>query len=193
MSLIRLKDVSKKFEHKQVLRKVHFRLEQGDRVGLIGINGVGKTTVLKMILGREEPTEGQIERDEDLQIGYFSQFSELSGDVSIEQVLEDLFASVRAVEAELRQTEEALARNPEGRELDRLLHEYQTLVAEMEHRDGWTYHNRIDTVLTKLGLTDEYRHRPIDLLSGGWRNWAALAKILLEAPNVRGGPHQLDS
>ena len=86
MSLIRLKEVSKKFDRKQVLRRVHFRLEKGNRVGLLGNNGVGKTTVLKIILGREEPTEGQIERDEDLRIGYFSQFSELSGDVSIEQV-----------------------------------------------------------------------------------------------------------
>ena len=184
MSLIRLKEVSKKFDRKRVLRRVHFRLEKGDRVGLLGNNGVGKTTVLKMILGREEPTEGQIERNEDLRIGYFSQFSELSGDVSIEQVLEDVFASVKAVEASLRQTEEALARNPEGRELDRLLDEYQTLMAEVEHRDGWTYHNLIDTALTKLGFTDLYRRRPIDQLSGGWRNRAALAKILLETPDV---------
>ncbi len=114
MSLIRLDEVSKRFDRRQVLRKVFFRLEKGDRVGLVGNNGSGKTTVLRMILGREEPSEGQIDKENELRIGYFSQFSELSGDVSIEHVLADLLASIKATEDALRQTEDALSRNPGG-------------------------------------------------------------------------------
>ena len=95
MSLIRLREVSKRFDGRQVLRKVFFRLEESDRVGLIGNNGSGKTTVLRMILGQEEPSQGQIDVDDGLRMGYFSQFSELSGEMSIEEVLEELFAHIK--------------------------------------------------------------------------------------------------
>ncbi len=184
MSLIRLREVSKRFDRKQVLRQVFFRLEEGDRVGLIGNNGTGKTTVLEMILGRQEPSEGQIEVDDGLRIGYFSQFSELSGETSIEEVLQQLFAPIKMIEGKLRQTEEALADKPDGSGLERLLERYESLTAEMEIHDGWTYQHRIDTVLSRLGFSDLHRSVPIDQLSGGWRNRAALAKILLEAPHV---------
>jgi len=76
--------VSKKYDSNPILREIFFRLNKGDKLGLIGKNGVGKTTVLKMILGQEEPTEGIVEVDEDIKIGYLSQFSELDGEVSIE-------------------------------------------------------------------------------------------------------------
>ena len=114
MRLIRLRDVSKRFGRRSVPRNVFFRLEEGARVGLIGNNGSGKTTVLRMILGREDPSEGQIERDEELRTGYSSQFSELSDDVSIEQVLNDLFTPLKATEDKLRQIENALSQTPAG-------------------------------------------------------------------------------
>ena len=184
MSLIRLNDVSKRFGGTQVLRKVFFRLEEGDRVGLIGNNGSGKTTVLKMILGREETSEGEVERDDGLRLGYFSQFSELSRETTIERVLDDLFTPVKTIEAKLRQTEEALSGGPAPNELDQFLKDYDGLMARMDSQDGWTYQHRIDTVLSKLGFSERHRRCPIDQLSGGWRNRAALAKILLEAPDV---------
>ena len=184
MSVIRLRDVSKRFDGRQVLRQIFFRLEDGARVGLVGNNGTGKTTVLRLILGREHPSEGRVEVDDGLRIGYFSQFSELSGAACIEDVLRDLFAHIETTESQLRQTEEALSGGPEGAELARLLKDYEALMAVMEAADGWTYQHRIDTVLSKLGFSERYRRLPIDQLSGGWRNRAALAKILLEAPNV---------
>jgi ATPase subunit of ABC transporter with duplicated ATPase domains len=184
MSVIRLKNVSKRFEGKQVLRDVNFRLEERDRVGLIGNNGSGKTTILRMILGKEEPTDGTIEIDEGLTLGYFSQFSELSGDLTITETLNDLFSHIHDIESNLRETEEAMGQNPESKELDQLMKQYDTLNAEMERHEGWTYQNRIDTVLSKLGFNERHRNLPINQLSGGWRNRAALAKILLEIPDV---------
>ncbi len=184
MSLVRLYNVFKRFDSKPILREVFFRLSKGDRVGLIGKNGVGKTTVLKLILGQEEATEGTVEVDEGVKIGYFSQFSELSGQMSILDVLEELFADIQAIEEELLEIEIALEESPRGDELVKLLDRQAKLLEEMEQREGWTYQNRIDMVLNKLGFSDAYRDRPIDQLSGGWRNRAALARILLEEPDV---------
>lgn len=78
MSLIRLENITKSFDNLQILRDVYLRLSTGDRLGLIGGNGSGKTTVLKLILGQEEPDSGTVGVDQGLKIGYFSQFSELS-------------------------------------------------------------------------------------------------------------------
>lgn len=94
MSLIRLLGVTKKYGEQPVLREVFFRLAAGERVGLIGKNGTGKTTVLRLILGQEEPTQGIVEVTAGIRIGYFSQFSELDGKLSIQQVLTALFAKV---------------------------------------------------------------------------------------------------
>ena len=184
MSLVRLHNVSKYFDSQPVLRNIFFRLREGDRVGLIGKNGVGKTTTLKLILGQEEPTEGAVEVEEGVRIGYCSQFSELSGEASILEVLEGLFADLHALQEELSEIGLTLEEASPGAALDRLLERQAALVEEMERREGWTYRNRIDTVLTKLGFSEAHRHRPVDQLSGGWRNRAALAKLLLGEPDV---------
>ncbi|MFN8488012.1 MAG: ABC-F family ATP-binding cassette domain-containing protein [Caldilineaceae bacterium] len=184
MSLIRLLGIAKKYENQTVLREIFFRLAAGDRVGLIGKNGAGKTTVLRLILGQEEPTAGVTELAPDIRIGYFSQFSQLQDDLSLQQVLNALFAGIERVAQELRAIEEALPTAAPEAETERLLARYADLVEQMNREDGWTYQHRIDTVLTQLGFRPADRVRPIQQLSGGWRNRAALAKILLEAPDV---------
>ncbi len=251
MSIIRLRGrsgtngITKRYEDKLVLREINFKLDAGDRVGLLGKNGSGKTTLLRLILGQETPDEGVVEVDPGVRIGYFSQFSELSEDVSITEVLNQVFASIHAIEAELAEINDALQEErPDGRttnedgrggattngdgpgrattnedapdvpssagpattnqavkgasplvgatevarrargELRRILERQAALMAEMDHLDGWNYAYRIDTVLTRLGFTEEDRHKPVGQLSGGWRNRAALAKILLEQPDV---------
>src|SRR5688500_19117795 len=106
MSLIRIQNVTMAYEtvnheNRIVLREVYLRLWAGERVGLIGKNGTGKTTLLKLILEQLEPVSGQIERAPDLAIGYFSQFSELDDSRSVQQILEEQFAEIRALESEL--------------------------------------------------------------------------------------------
>jgi ATPase subunit of ABC transporter with duplicated ATPase domains len=184
MSLVRLENVSKSYDGNAVLRDVWFRLDVGDRVGLIGRNGTGKTTVLKLILGQEQPTMGTVEVNQGLTTGYFSQFSELVGETSIAEVLDGLFADIHAIEAELAEIDTALGRQMSDEAVDRLVHRQAILLEEMDHREGWNYRVRIDTALTRLGFSAAHRGCPIDQLSGGWRNRAALAKILLEEPDV---------
>jgi len=183
MSLIRLNDVEVRFEKTQILREAFFRLETGDRVGLIGKNGSGKTTILKLILEQVSPDAGTVTLEPGLKIGYFSQFSELNGSSTIAEVLDELFVEIKAVEAELAAIDAAIAADPSA-DLDALIVRQAELFEEMERLDGWDYKRRIDTALTTLGFNDVHRESPIDDLSGGWRNRAALAKIVLEAPQV---------
>ncbi len=184
MSLIRLNNVSLRYEDRTVLRGVYFKLRAGERVGLIGKNGTGKTTVLKLILGLLEPQSGTVESEPSLKLGYFSQFSKLDGTQSVQEILEDLFADLKALEADLETIGTQLETVEDPDEMDALLTRQAAALDEMTRRDGWEYPRHIDTVLTKLGFRAEDRARPVGQLSGGWRNRAALAKILLEAPEV---------
>ncbi|MBU1587311.1 MAG: ATP-binding cassette domain-containing protein, partial [Actinobacteria bacterium] len=183
MSLIRFNDVAVRFDNTQILREAFFRLETGDRVGLIGRNGSGKSTLLKLALEQVSPDTGTVSIEPDLRIGYFSQFSELNGAETITEVLEGLFTEIRGIEAELASIDAAIGADTSG-DLDTLIHRQSDLFAEMDRLDGWDYQRRIDTALTTLGFTAEHRALPIDELSGGWRNRAALAKIVLEDPTV---------
>jgi len=180
VSLIRLNDVAKDFDGRPVLRETHLRLRRGDKAGLIGKNGVGKTTLLNLILGNEEPDTGTVEVTVGVNIGYFSQFSELDGTETVEEIAVAEFADIRAIEDELIELGLALERSVD----DALLNRQATLLELMETLDGWTYQNRIDTVLTELGFSEEHRKLPVNRLSGGWRNRAALAQIILQQPDV---------
>jgi ATP-binding cassette subfamily F protein 3 len=184
MSLVRLNDVHVRLENTQILREAFLRLERKDRVGLIGRNGSGKTTLLKLVLEQVHPDSGTVVVDQGTRIGYFSQFSELDGTATILEVLDGLFDDVHAVERELAEIEAAIAAGPDSGELDDLIGRQSELFGEMDRLEGWDYQRKIDQALTTLGFGDDHRTRPIDELSGGWRNRAALAKILLEEPDV---------
>ena len=183
MSLIRLNDVTVRYENTPVLRDTFFRLETGDRVGLIGRNGSGKTTLIKLILEQVTPDAGTLALENGIRLGYFSQFSELDGSATISEVLDDVFSDIRAVEAELAGIDAAIAADPTA-DLDALVGRQGELFEEMDRLDGWDYTRRIDEALTRLGFDAAHRVCPIDELSGGWRNRAALAKIVLERPDV---------
>jgi ATPase subunit of ABC transporter with duplicated ATPase domains len=205
VSLVRLRNVGKRYDDNLIFHEIDFRVDEGERVGLIGKNGCGKTTLLNLILSASQtggagegghtvpsrmelPSEGTIELEPHLQVGYFSQFSELDGELSVEQELDGLFAEMHILEERLLELEmaieEASASGHEGAgdALDDLIRQQADLLEEMERRGAWTYRRRIDTVLTKLGFRDAHRTCPTDQLSGGWRNRAALAKLLLQQP-----------
>jgi ATP-binding cassette, subfamily F, member 3 len=186
MSLILLQHVTVRYDQQPALRGVSFRLAAGERVGLIGCNGTGKATLLRVILGRTPPEQGVVTITPGVRAGYFSQFSELTGDRTVRESLGEVFAPLRALEAEVRAAERALATLDLRPEAERaaLLDRHAALSAEFERLGGWTYENEIDTVLSRLGFTDELGHRPADRLSGGWRNRAGLARLLLERPDV---------
>lgn len=184
MSLIRLENVTKKYEDRMIIRDIYFRVSKGERIGLIGRNGAGKSTVFKLIMGKEDPTSGKVELDPQVKVGYFSQFSELRGVLSVKQELELCFEQVSQIEQELKNVGERLGQVTDDIEMDRLLTRQAELFEQMEHLNGWNVAVEINTVLTKLGFDERSRNQPVDELSGGWRNRAALAQILIQLPDV---------
>ena len=187
VSLVLLENVTAQIDERLILRDVYFRLTAGERVGLIGKNGAGKTTLLRLILGHLEPTQGSVTLTHGTRIGYFSQFSELTGERAVVEALEEVFAEVRAQQAELDAVGTALATVTDAREQARLMARHDALSEQIERGGGWTYQTEIETVLSKLGFDGPnaaLRERPVDRLSGGWRNRASLARILLERPDV---------
>ena len=104
-----------------IFRDIYFRVSQGERIGLIGRNGAGKSTVFKLIMGKEEPTSGKVEIDPQVKIGYFSQFSEMRGSLSVQQELEMCFEQVALIEQELKEVGEKLGVVTDDGEMDRLL------------------------------------------------------------------------
>ncbi len=193
-NLLRVHDVTVRFDDRVVLKDAFFKMQKGDCVGLIGRNGSGKTTLLRLLLGEAGllgdegaalPYEGKVEVAKGLKVGYFSQFSELDDELSVQQVLEGVFAEVRALEAELDTLSANLAAPDVSDDaMEKGLTRQADLLEEMDHRDGWNYATHIDTILGKLNFAENHRYLPVRQLSGGWRNRAALAKILLEEPDV---------
>ncbi|MEJ3405633.1 ABC-F family ATP-binding cassette domain-containing protein [Rathayibacter sp. YIM 133350] len=172
------------FDGRPVIREAFLKLRAGDRVGLIGKNGTGKTTFLELMLGRLQPTTGTVDVTLGTTVGYFSQFSELDGELSTWQTLSAHFAAVHETQARLDAIGELLAHPLDHDAMTALLTEQGELFERMDAIDGWSYENAIDTVLTSLGFDEERRHLPVDRLSGGWRNRAALAQILIQHPDV---------
>ncbi len=184
LSWIRLKNISKSYERATIFREIHFKLTSGDKVGLVGRNGVGKTTLIKLILGEEEPDDGTVDITDGVTIGYFSQFSDLDGETTIQAELVALFPEVHALESEMNEVNAGFVAGPDEVEMTRLVERQAELLEAQERAGSWRYENDIDTVLTKLGFSEEHRELPIGQLSGGWRNRAALAKVLLQQPQV---------
>lgn len=117
-------------------------------------------------MGKEEPTSGKVEIDPQVKIGYFSQFSEMRGSLSVQQELEMCFEQVALIERELQEVGEKLGLVADDEEMDALLARQAELFEQMEHLDGWNVSVEINTVLTKLGFNERSRHQPIDELSG---------------------------
>lgn len=121
LSVIRMENVTKKYENTLIFRDIYFRVSKGERIGLIGRNGAGKSTVFKLIMGKEEPTAGKVELDPNVKISYFSQFSELSGSLSVQQELELCFEEVANIEQELNQIGEQLGQVSDDVQMNALL------------------------------------------------------------------------
>jgi ATP-binding cassette subfamily F protein 3 len=181
MSLITASSLSKSFGAEDLFANVSFSVARGARLALVGPNGIGKTTLLRILVGQEEPSAGQVTRSRGLRVGYLSQ----EADFELRGVLWDVclepFADLIRMQAEVEKLEAEMS-DPSKRE--QALVRYGTLQHEFDRRGGYTYQVRIRQVLTGLGFDPSDFHMSLDHLSGGQRTRAHLARLLLANPDL---------
>ena len=169
MTILEVNSLTKAFGANTILEGVSFKVNQGEKVGLIGENGSGKSTLLKMIVGIEEVTGGTITKPKGLRIGYLAQhLTYREGHTVYEEVL-DVFGAVRKLEAELKDLEAEMGNSGTASDEDRLqetMGRYGRLVEAFERLGGYTYEQRIEAVLEGLGISG-MRDRRIGSLQRG--------------------------
>jgi len=180
--LIGLQNVTFEFGARAIITDATWHIQPGERIGLIGYNGTGKSTILKLLVGQYTPSKGTVEKGKDTTIGYLHQ-DLLSFDTNetITEVALGAFERVRELEKEVEQLGKELEANPEDNDL---LIKYTDALHEIDVLDGYNINHKAEEVLHGLGFTTKDLTRPYKEFSGGWRMRVLLAKMILQAPDV---------
>ena len=179
---VSLHDVTKSFGSEVIFSGVTAKIEDHDRIGLVGPNGTGKTTLLRVICGELEPDDGpgEIARGSDLSIGYQKQNCGLTFEGTIWQEMQSVFADVYALERRIKELQGQMAAG----DSPALAEEYRRTEDAFLARDGYQIEVKIKTVLTGMGFAEHGFDKCVDKLSGGEQTRLAIAKLLLEAPSL---------
>ena len=182
--MIALHQVHKTYGRQEVLKGVSLQVGPGERLGLVGPNGAGKSTLLGLFLGELEPDQGEVFKARGLRMGYLPQeLLSLTGQTVLELAM-DTGDRLGEVEAELRQVHRDLAAGPDEQETEELLARQGQLTTLFEGLGGYDLEARASKTLAGLGFSQEQFNQDVGTLSGGWLMRAALARILLSAPDV---------
>ena len=185
MILMTVQGVSKSFGMNCVLKDISLTLQQGARMGLIGVNGSGKSTLFRLIAGQMEPDEGNISLMRGTRVGMLTQEADIQSDLTVREELSRVFAPVQEMERRLRALEEEMAQNHEDEAaLDRLSREYARLTDRFEDAGGYEWPSRIQGVLAGLGFAKGREDQPASVLSGGEKTRLCLARLLLTQPDL---------
>ena len=178
MSLLILDDVKKHFGAQEILRGASLRLDPGDKVGLVGRNGGGKTTILRLIEGLEQPDWGSVTLRKKGRLGHVSQRPDFPPGMTVRAYVESGLDEVRAAIHELEEVNHLLT-EAQGDDLDRAMKRHDELTEEIEILGGWETERRVEVVMSGIGLREELWDRLASTLSGGERSRTALAKELV--------------
>lgn len=183
MPLVSAVNIRHQFGDSVVLDGATLTIEPGERIGLVGRNGTGKSTLLKAIGGALTPDGGDVNLQRGARVGYLRQDPELAADETLREAAERAFAELHALHRRLHEAFEEMA-EAEGADLERLLRRQERLEREIEAAGGYAIDHRIDATLHGLGFTDAQFAINCQDLSGGQRARLALAQLLLEEPDV---------
>lgn len=181
--LFRLEEIYKSYGAQDVLRGVTFQINPAERIGLVGRNGAGKTTIFRLVAGTEEPDSGQVILLRGLRAGVLNQQPQFSGALSVREEALAVFTQMRDMETEISRLEHVMG-EATGAALDEAMHDYSDLRHRYEIMGGFSYHSRAEAVLVGLGFKADDLVKPADQLSGGQKARLALAKLLLAEPDV---------
>ncbi|KGF73204.1 lysophospholipase [Neosynechococcus sphagnicola sy1] len=181
--MLRLEHISKIYPTGEVLKDVTWEVKPGDRVGLVGVNGAGKSTQLKIIAGEIEPTAGEVIRPASLHIAYLTQEFEVDPTRTVREEFWRAFGDANQVHEALTQVHHQMeTANPE--QLDELIHDMDRLQRHFEALDGYGLETRIEKILPEMGFTLDDGDRLVSGFSGGWQMRMSLGKILLQKPDL---------
>ena len=181
--MLRLEKISKIYPTGEVLKDVTWEVKTGDRIGLVGVNGAGKSTQLKIIMGEVEPTAGEIIRPTSLHIGYLTQEFEVDPRRTVREEFWTVFKEANQVHHQLIEIPQRMEK-ADPKELDRLIHQLDRLQRQFEALDGYGLEARIEKILPEMGFTIDDGDRLVSSFSGGWQMRMSLGKILLQTPDI---------
>lgn len=181
--MLRLEHINKTYPTGEVLKDVSWEVKTGDRIGLVGVNGAGKSTQLKIIAGEMEPTSGEIIRPSSLHIAYLSQEFDVDPSRTVREEFWQAFAEANRVNKSLMQVHQAMeSASPD--ELEDLIHKMDKFQRQFEGLDGYGLESRIDKLMPELGFELDDGDRLVEAFSGGWQMRMGLGKILLQSPDL---------
>ncbi len=186
-SVLRLERVGKIYPTGEVLRDVTWEVKPGDRIGLVGVNGAGKSTQLRLIAGMEEASSGQVVKQGEPRIAYLQQEFDVDPSRTVREELFQAFGEAAIVldkqkKVELEMGSDRAAADPDH--LDELIHELGRLQTRFEGLHGYELDARIDKLLPTIGFKLDEADRLVSDYSGGWQMRLALGKILLQDPDL---------
>ncbi|KAA3644630.1 MAG: ABC transporter ATP-binding protein [Chloroflexi bacterium] len=181
MSLITANKLSKSYEPVEIFSGVSFHVPERARIAIVGPNGIGKTTLLRILVGEESPSSGDFHKARSASIGYLPQNAVLEADHSLWQECLTAFEGLLKQERELGELQEAVSANPDDQEL---LETYGKAQRAFETIGGYSYETRMRQALAGLGFSKEDYEMPLPQLSGGQRTRALLARLLLSEPDL---------
>ncbi len=178
--LFRLSDIQKSYGGTEILRGVSFQINPGEKVGLVGRNGAGKTTVFRLITGEETQDEGDLVTINGLKIGLLTQHVDFAGDETVHTAALSAFKEIHDIEAEMRVIEKRMESDHSPEILDR----YSELQSAFEHADGFTYAARAESILMGMGFAPDMWNQEAATLSGGQKNRLGMVRLLLSGADV---------
>lgn len=185
MILLSAQNIQKSFGTNAVLKDASLVLQDGQRLGLVGVNGCGKSTLMKIIAGLEPYDGGTLTMQKGLRLGYLAQQGMVTPGKTVLEELEAVFEPVVAMEARLRQLEQDMAHTAEDPvRLRQLGNQYDQLTRQFEESNGYGWRSTVQGVLAGLGFRKEQQDQLAELLSGGERTRLCLGRLLLQRPDV---------
>ena len=182
MNLFNLSGVSMEFGDRTLFENVSFTIEGTDKIGLIGSNGTGKTTLFKILLGMQRATGGEVFQNKQAVIGYLEQHTNLNSDKTVYDEVLTVYEDVIRIDRELKEI--ALEIEAGLGDLTALTERQQRLSERFAERDGYTYKNRARAALLGLGFSEAELESPFSQLSGGQKTRVSLCKLLLSGANL---------
>ena len=179
MTLLQIERLTKAFGTDVLFEPFSAQVARGDRIALIGDNGVGKSTLLHLLRDAEAPTDGTVRRIGTVRVVHLPQVARLQDEGTLWEAMERPFAPLRQIEKRLRELEQTMATAD-----SETLHDYDELLHRFDHEGGYQIDARIRSALHGVGFTEAEHGRAVDTLSGGEEARAALARTLLESPDV---------